>query len=85
MLVPSSFNRLPEDNACHTSQLVTGAAVSSLGAALIQLSRVKFQAHAHFRVARDTFSAALLNPAWADFQEYARGEANKAIPIKNFY
>ena len=83
--VPIAYNRLPQDQACQTSQLVTGSAVNSFGSALIQLSRIKFQGHAHFRVARYTFSAALSKPTWADFQEFARGEANKAIPIKNFY
>ena len=88
MLVPNSFNRLPEDNACHTSQLVTGAAVNSLGAALVQLSRIKFQAHAHFRVARDTVLTSGLsagNPAWADYQGHAKGEVSKSIPLKHFY
>ena len=85
MLVQTSFNTLPQSQACHTGVLVTGSVVSDYAAALMQLSHVKFLSHAHFRIARNTLDTRQNHPSWADHLDRAPAEVGKAIPQKRFY
>ena len=52
MLVPSSFQRLPNVVGCHNGQPLFGGAVSQMASALAQLQRSKFIGEAHWQVER---------------------------------
>jgi hypothetical protein len=50
MLVPSSFQRLPNVVGCYNGQPLFGGAVSQMASALAQLQRSKFLGEAHYQL-----------------------------------
>jgi|11BtaG_2_1085332.scaffolds.fasta_scaffold00078_21 hypothetical protein len=56
MLVPSSFQRLPNAVGCHNGRPLFGGAVSQMASALAQLQRSKFLGEAHYQVEREVLS-----------------------------
>jgi len=52
MIVPSSFQRLPTSSSCFNGVQLFGGALSQMGSALAQLTRVKFLHEAHYYVGR---------------------------------
>lgn len=56
MLVPSSFQRLPNVVGCYNGQPLFGGAVSQMASALAQLQRSKFLGEAHYQVEREVLA-----------------------------
>jgi len=52
MLIPTSFQRLPNVSGCYNGQLLFGGAIAQMASAAAQLTRVKFLGEAHYNVNR---------------------------------
>lgn len=52
MLIPTSFQRLPNVAGCYNGQLLFGGAVAQMASAAAQLTRVKFLGEAHYNINR---------------------------------
>lgn len=50
MLIPSSFNPLPDVSGCFNGQILMGGTVAQMAGALAQLSHCKFLGEAHFHI-----------------------------------
>ena len=50
MLIPSSFNPLPDVSGCYNGQILMGGTVAQMAGALAQLSHCKFLGEAHFHI-----------------------------------
>ena len=50
MLIPTSFQRLPDSRGCFNGQLLFGGTVSQIAASLAQLTRVKMLGEVHYYV-----------------------------------
>ena len=50
MLIPSSFQRLPDKSGCFNGRILMGGTVSQMAGALAQLSHCKFLGEAHYQV-----------------------------------
>ena len=57
MLIPSSFNPLPDVSGCFNGQIVMGGTVAQMAGALAQLSHCKFLGEAHYHIAYPVLSA----------------------------
>lgn len=54
MLIPSSFQRLPDKSGCFNGRILMGGTVSQMAGALAQLSHCKFLGEAHYQVGYST-------------------------------
>ncbi|MGA1718193.1 MAG: hypothetical protein ACO4AA_02330 [Aquiluna sp.] len=52
MLIPTSFQRLPNVSGCYNGQLLFGGAIAQMASAAAQLTRVKFLGEAHYNINR---------------------------------
>lgn len=64
MLVQTAYSLLPNKSSCNNGEILFGAAVSSMSAAVSQLTHVKFLGMTNFSVMRSTFVDGFLS---ADF------------------
>ncbi len=62
MLIQTSYNLLPNKRACNNGAVLMGSSVSSMCAALSQLTHVKFLGMANYPIMRSTFNAYKSSP-----------------------
>jgi len=62
MLIQTAFNPLPNKLACNNGAVLMGSSVSSMCAALSQLTHVKFLGMANYPIMRSTFNAYTSSP-----------------------
>lgn len=55
MLIQTSYNPLPNKSACNNGAVLLGSSVSSMCAALSQLTHVKFLGMANYPIMRSTY------------------------------
>jgi len=55
MLIPTSYQKLPNVESCHNGAVVMGGVVGQLASALAQLSNTKFLAEAHYQVSHSIY------------------------------
>jgi len=53
VLIPTSFQQLPNVSGCYNGQLLFGGAIAQMASAAAQLTRVKFLGEAHYNINRE--------------------------------